>query len=126
MFELDKSKFKLLNNISQISFEINNLVENIPSKDLFYKDELRREMNNIIKFIVEMNEVKSFDDKVYFENLNAKLTSSLSLIDHMLEIIYKKKYINQNNLTKIVFKLNTIQKIIYTWKKNFIDEDKDK
>ncbi len=126
MFELDKSKFKLFNEISKVSIEINFLVENIPSKDIFYKDAIRSEMNNIIKFIIMMNELKEYDDLIYFKNVSANLTASFSLIDHMLEIIYKKKYINQNNLSKIIYKFNNIQKIIYVWKKNYIDENKVK
>lgn len=121
MHDVDKQKFRLLVDIEKFSIYVNNLVENIPSKDFFYKDKIRNEMIEIYKCVVEMNELKTINDVDSFLEKNVTMQSSLSVISHMLEIIYKKKYINQKNLEKIIYNVNKIQKIIFVWKKNYLN-----
>ena len=87
--DINNNKFKILN-LSKTLIELfENYLSNIPRKDIYYKDEIRKTLVLIFKYIIMCN-----NDLVYKNNLIAEI----SYLDCLLEIIYEK-----NILMKIAY-----------------------
>ena len=55
MFKISNNEFILLNKYKVFIKELDNLIENIPRKDCFYKDKIRVVSNLIIELILKLN-----------------------------------------------------------------------
>ena len=55
MFKINNNEFTLLNKYKLFINELDNLIENIPRKDYFYKDKIRVVSNLIIELILKLN-----------------------------------------------------------------------
>jgi len=90
-------------------FDLCHALENIPKKDLYVKQRTLTYAFNIVESISK-------------ENLTAKcgedILVNISMLDFMLEYLYKQKYINEKKLKTLVYKLTEINKVTRIWLKN--------
>lgn len=110
--KVENEKFKIIIKFKEVINLIDLYIENIPKKDIQYKNEVRS------------YSLKCFNDIVYMNNINdvSKLVSkraaycaNISTLSLLLEVIYDKRYINEKNLEKYSYKVNEINKMMYAW-----------
>ena len=94
---------------------MDNLIENIPRKDYFYKDKIRTVSNYILELILKCNyESDNFNLLFYKSNIKG----NIAYLDFLLDRIYDMKYINEKNLYNITTKLIEVNKMISGWLNN--------
>lgn len=106
------SKAKLLIN------KIDDLLENVPRKDMFYKDKIKEYTLNLIDNIIHINNEYYNKDPILFNNIS----SNLMMIDLLLERLLVKKYISEKSLIKVSNILVEIRKMTISWSKHIINE----
>ena len=115
MFKIISNDFNILNKYKVFIIELDNLIENIPRKDYFYKDKIRTVSNYILELILKYNyEEKDFNVSYYVVNIKG----NIAYLDFLLDRLYDMKYINSKNLYKITLKLIEINKMVTGWLNN--------
>ena len=115
MFKIISKDFNILNKYKIFIIELDNLIENIPRKDYFYKDKIRIVSNYILELILKCNyESDNFNINYYVANIKG----SIAYLDFLLDRLYDMKYINEKNLYKITLKLIEINKMVTGWLNN--------
>ena len=115
MFKIVGNDFNILNKYKIFIIELDNLIENIPRKDYFYKDKIRIVSNYILELILKCNyESDNFNINYYVANIKG----SIAYLDFLLDRLYDMKYINEKNLYKITLKLIEINKMVTGWLNN--------
>ena len=115
MFKIINNEFKLLHKYKEFIKNLDNLIENIPSKDYFYKDKIRTVSNYILELILKCNyESDNFNLLFYKSNIKG----SIAYLDFLLDRLYDMKYINEKNLYNITTKLIEVNKMISGWLNN--------
>lgn len=112
MFRISNNDFKILIKYKDFMHNMDNILENIPRKDMFYKDKLRNIeinlLNNIFVCSYEINK----DVLIKYYSL---IKADISLIDFLLDRLHSKKYINEKTLYKIGLDLIEINKMVTGW-----------
>lgn len=88
MAEITNKEFIILTKSKDLIFYIDDILENFPRKDMYYKDRIRDCCHQIIYNIIFINNSK-IKDITYFSNI----LTNISLIDLYLERLVKKNYI---------------------------------
>ena len=115
MFKIINNEFKLLHKYKEFIKNLDNLIENIPRKDYFYKDKIRTVSNYILELILKCNyESDNFNLLFYKSNIKG----NIAYLDFLLDRIYDMKYINEKNLYNITTKLIEANKMISGWLNN--------
>lgn len=115
MFKIVGNDFNILNKYKIFIIELDNLIENIPRKDYFYKDKIRKVSNYILELILKCNyETDNSNINYYVTNIKG----SIAYLDFLLDRLYDMKYINEKNLYKITLKLIEINKMVTGWLNN--------
>ena len=115
MFKIISNDFNILNKYKVFIIELDYLIENIPRKDYFYKDNIRTVSNCILELILKCNyENESNDINCYLVNIKG----SIAYLDFLLDRLYDMKYINSKNLYNITLKLIEINKMVTGWLNN--------
>ena len=85
MFKIINNDFNILNKYKVFIIELDNLIENIPRKDYFYKDKIRTVSNYILELILKCNyESDDFNISYYVVN-------SIAYLDFLLDRLYDMK-----------------------------------
>ena len=115
MFKIVGNDFNILNKYKIFIIELDNLIENIPRKDYFYKDKIRKVSNYILELILKCNyESDNFNINYYVTSIKG----CIAYLDFLLDRLYDMKHINEKNLYKITLKLIEINKMISGWLNN--------
>ena len=118
MSKINNKDFIILNKYKAFLFSLDNLLENIPRRDYYFKDKIRNIAYEILNYILIIN---NSDDllliKIYFSLLKANISN----LDFMLERLFIKKYIGETALCKTTNKLVEINKIVNSWVNNIIN-----
>ena len=115
MFKIISNDFNILNKYKVFIIELDNLIENIPRKDYFYKDKIRTVSNYILELILKCNyESDNFNINNYLVNIKG----CIAYLDFLLDRLYDMKYINSKNLYNITLKLIEINKMVTGWLNN--------
>lgn len=109
------NKFKLITYFKRFILDLDPLLENIPRKDLYNRDTIRREVTDILYLIYLANNTK---DSIIKYNSQIEILSRLAILDFYLERAYLYKYINQKQLFSFTTKLETIIKMTHGWIKS--------
>ena len=113
-------KFLIINKYKEFINILDNLIENIPKKDYFYKDKLKDLSIKLLYFINKVN------NENYYKNISiykVEINSFISIIDYLLERIFIKHYISESNLKKVTYKLSEINRMCNKWMDNKIEYD---
>lgn len=108
MFKINNNDFKILQKYKLFLIDLDNALENIPRKDMFYRDKIKETVLTLLDLIL----VASYSDKQdYFSKIKARI----SLIDFELERLTIKKYISLKVLEKLGLQLVEINKMVTGW-----------
>lgn len=113
-------EFLIINKYKEFINILDNLIENIPTKDYFYKDKLK---NLSIKLLYFINKVNNEDNYKNISIYKVEINSFISVIDYILERIFIKHYISESNLKKVTYKLSEINRMCNKWMDNKIEYD---
>lgn len=105
MFRINNNDFKILIKYKDFLNELDNVLENVPRKDIFFKDKIRKEALNNLEIIM----LASIDNA---KSLYPFIKSKISFLDFMLERLYNKRYISEKALYNLFTKLVEINKMV--------------
>ena len=89
MFRINNNDFKILQKYKSFLMNLDNSLENIPRKDIYFKDRIKNISLDVLKDIL----LCSYDTssvKMYRTSIKA----NIALLDFMLERLLLKKYIS--------------------------------
>ena len=113
MFRINNNDFKILQKYKTFLMNLDNSLENIPRKDIYFKDRIKNISLDVLKYIL----LCSYDTssvKMYRTSIKA----NIALLDFMLERLLLKKYISEKNLYKLASELVEINKMVTGWLNN--------
>lgn len=113
MFRINNNDFKILQKYKSFLMNLDNSLENIPRKDMYFKDKIKNISLDVLKDIL----LWSYDTssvKMYRTSIKA----NIALLDFMLERLLLKKYISEKNLYKLANELVEINKMVTGWLNN--------
>ena len=86
---------------------LDKVLENVPRKDMFYKDKIRKESIEVLELIIKIG----FDEE---KNINDKIIvrSKLGVVDFLLDRLFNLKYISEKQIYKLGLYLSEIIKMI--------------
>jgi len=106
MYKVKNKDLKIIVNFKEFFLSLDNHLENIPTKDKFYKDKIREICVNILLDIIK------FSNDNYIKDYYVRIKSNISLLDFLLERMYNKKYIGEKGLFKLASSLGEINKML--------------
>ncbi len=118
MFRISNNDFKILIKYKNFLNNLDDILENVPRKDMYFKDKIRsvslRCLENI--FYASYNE-SNIDD------YTTLIKGDLAMLDFLLERLFLKKYISEKALYKIGNDLIEINRMTTSWLKGLQDGD---
>ena len=113
-------EFLIINKYKEFINILDNLIENIPKKDYFYKDKLK---DLSIKLLYFINKVNNEDNYKLISSYKVEINSLINTIDYIIERLFIKGYIAETSLKKVSYKLSEINRMSNKWLDNKIDYD---
>ena len=110
-------EFLILTKYKEFIIMLDDVIENIPKKDIYYKNKLKEISINILYYINKTNNEEDYNKVI---NYKVEIKSLIELIDYILERLYIKKYISKNSINKLGYKLIEINKMSSKWIENKI------
>ena len=110
-------EFLILTKYKEFITMLDDVMENIPKKDIYYKNKLKEISINILYYI---NKTNNEEDYNKIDTYKVEIKSLIELIDYILERLYIKKYISKNSINKLGYKLIEINKMSSKWMENKI------
>ena len=107
MFRINNNDFKILQKYKIFLMNLDNSLENIPRKDMYFKDRIKNVSLDVLKDIL----LCSYDTSSV-SLYRTSIKANISLLDFMLERFLLKKYISEKNLYKLVTDLVEINKMV--------------
>jgi hypothetical protein len=112
MFRIINNNFKIIIEYKSFLNELDNLLDNVPRKDLYFKDYIRNVSLELLELILTVNNIEStFKLKDFKDKIKAKI----AILDFLLERLYTKKYICEASLIKVTTRLVQINKMTSIW-----------
>lgn len=113
MFRINNNDFKILQKYKLFLMNLDNSLENIPRKDMYFKDRIKNASLDVLKDILlcsyDTSSVKSY---------RTSIKANIALLDFMLERLLLKRYISEKNLYNLVTELVEINKMVTGWLNN--------
>ena len=113
MFRINNNDFKILQKYKIFLMNLDNSLENIPRKDMYFKDRIKNVSLDVLKDIL----LCSYDTSSVSSYITS-IKANIALLDFMLERLLLKKYISENNLYKLANELVEINKMVTGWLNN--------
>lgn len=113
MLKISNNDFKVLIKSKEFLDKIDNLLENVPRKDMYFKDRIRNISLDVLKDIM----LCSYDTNSVSE-YRISIKANIALLDFCLERLLLKKYISEKALYKIGTQLVEINKMVTGWLNN--------
>lgn len=110
-------EFLILTKYKEFINILDDVIENIPKKDIYYKNKLKEISINLLYYI---NKTNNEEDYNKIDTYKVEIKSLIELIDYILERLYIKKYISKNSINKLGYKLIEINKMSSKWMENKI------
>ena len=100
------NEFLILTKYKEFINLLDDVIENIPKKDIYYKNKLKEIRINLLYYINKTNKEEDYNK---INSYKLEIKSLIELIDYILERLYIKKYISKNNINKLGYKLIEIK-----------------
>ena len=113
MFRINNNDFKILQKYKMFLMNLDNSLENIPRKDMYFKDRIKNISLDVLKDIL-LCSYNTSSVSLYRTSIKA----NIALLDFMLERLLLKKYISEKNLYKLATDLVEINKMVMGWLNN--------
>lgn len=110
MFKINNNDFQILQKYKKFLMDIDTHLENIPRKDIFFKDQIREISLRLLENILRCS--------YYNGSLNeyiANIKGDIATLDFLLERLLTKRYINDKVAYKLGSQLVEINKMVTGW-----------
>lgn len=105
-------KFLITKYIKTFILNLDDMIVNMPKKELYMKDKLLDTSLEVLYLVYEANYIT---DKTIKKEKQIKLLSKIHLLDFYIERLYEKKYISEKVCLKKSNELLKISKMVYKW-----------
>ena len=112
---MKEEKFKAINFIREIIVYLDNLLDNLPKKDLELKNRIRNNSYDLLELSYEAN---LNNDKMEKERLLSKSIAKLKILDFLINLCYDKQIINSKKYVRFGKSIDDITKYLVGWKKS--------
>ena len=115
MFQVNNKNYLVLVRFKEFMILLDKTLENVPRKDMLYKDEIRKECVSVLELIIKIGyeEEKMISDGLL-------IRSKIGVIDFLLDRLYNLRYITEKQIYNLGLHLSEIIKIINGIVKNGI------
>ena len=117
MSKVNNKDFLIISKYKSFIINLDNLLDNIPKKDIIYKDRIKSSSIDILKSIFIIDNSSNINE---INNNYSNIKANISLIDFYLERFLLKRYLSNSNVEKLTVKLIEINKMSYVWVNNKI------
>jgi hypothetical protein len=117
MSKINNKDFLIISKYKNFIINLDNLLDNIPKKDIIYKDRIKSSSIDILKSIFIIDNSSNINE---INNNYSNIKANISLIDFYLERFLLKRYLSNSNVEKLTIKLIEINKMSYVWVNNKI------
>lgn len=107
MYQINNKDYIILIRYKEFITYLDKVLENVPRKDMFYKDKIRKESTKVLELIIKIG----FDEE---KNINDKnvVRSKLGVIDFLLDRLFNLNYISEKQIYKLGLYLSEIIKMV--------------
>ena len=116
----NSKEFLILTKYKEFLNILDNLLENIPKKDYFYKNKLK---DLSIDLLIIINTINNEENYSFIKNYKVKINVLINTIDYLIERMFIKGYTSSSNVKKVCYKLTEINRMSNKWLDNKIDYD---
>lgn len=113
MYRINNNEFVLLNKYKVFLNDIDNLLENVPRRDYYFKDKIKNISHDILLDIFKLNYQN--DNLIEYQT---NIKANIAYLDFLLDRLHAKKYIRDKSLYLVGTKLVEINKIVNGWIKS--------
>lgn len=110
MFKINNNDFQILQKYKTFLMDIDTYLDNIPRKDIFFKDQIREISLHLLRSILECSYATGSIDPY-----KAIIKGDIATLDFMLERLLRKRYINDKASYKLGTELVEINKMVTGW-----------
>lgn len=107
MFQVNNKNYLVLVKFKEFMILLDKTLENVPRKDMFYKDEIRKECVSALELIIKLG---FEEEKMFFDGL--LIRSKIGVIDFLLDRLYNLRYITEKQIYNLGLHLSEIIKMI--------------
>lgn len=108
----------ILNKYKIFMMSVDNLLENVPRRDFYFKDKIKETCYLLLEYILKTNYETNLDKLLLNQS---EIKSKIAMLDFMLERLWLKKYINEKCVTKLGNELIEINRMSAAWVNGLID-----
>ena len=107
MFQVNNKNYLVLVKFKEFMILLDKTLENVPRKDMFYKDEIRKECVSVLELIIKLG---FEEEKMVSDGL--LIRSKIGVIDFLLDRLYNLRYITEKQIYNLGLHLSEIIKMI--------------
>ena len=105
-------KFLIVKYLKIFILNLDDMIINLPRKELYMKDKL---LDTSLEILYSIYEANYINDKTLKKQKQIKILSQIHLLDFYIERLYEKKYISEKICLKKSNELSKISKMVYKW-----------
>ena len=117
MYQINNQDFKILSKYKIYLNNLDNILENVPRKDLYFKDLIRDKSYETLSYIIKVSYEDSKDNYIKYRNI---IKTNIAMLDFLLDRMLDKKYISEKSAEKITLSLVEINKMANSLINNII------
>lgn len=111
MFKIINNDFKIVNKYKKFLMDLDAILENVPRKDMYFKDKIRTVSVTLLYEILEY----SYSSVTETDKYMASIKGKISFLDFCFERLYDKKYVSEKAIFKLTEQLVEINKMTSGW-----------
>ena len=109
MYHINNSDFQILSKYKNYLKVLEDALENVPRKDLYFKDLIRNKSYEILQYILECSYE---EDTVKVLGYRTSIRADIAMVDFLIDRMYDKAYISEKMANKLSLLLIEINKMI--------------
>jgi len=117
MFQINNNDFQILSKYKKLLDYLDKALENVPRKDLFFKDLIKTKAYEVLQDILECSYEEGCDNIISYKK---KVKANISMMDFLVDRLYTNHYINDKQANKISLSLVEINKMVSGWINNMV------
>ncbi|MBR4230885.1 MAG: four helix bundle protein [Bacilli bacterium] len=109
MYRVNNNDFKILSKYKSFLEELDDALENVPRKDMYFKDKIRDVSYDLLYLIIRCSYESNSEELIKMES---DIKTHISLLDFFIERLFTKKYLSEKKAYKIGGFLVEINKMV--------------
>lgn len=118
MYRINNNDFKILGKYKNFLDELDDCLENVPRKDMYFKDKMRNISYDVLYLIIRCSYENSNDEVL---NIYASLKAEIAMLDFFIDRLFSKKYMSEKKAYKLAGFLVEINKMLSSFISNKVN-----